>query len=211
MSEDSEESTKFIRQRRDLFVISGILLFTQLANVTFQDQAQLSGISIQVGKPNVINYFLWGLWAYWYWRYFQTYKLLGKNFFKDKFNTEMTIYLSPILTRMSDAKLDQMKETGELTTDGAAGFSLKEQKHGLLQAEYVYEFSAYEHSRGNVIAANKTLIYKKPDYYWMQSMAFFKCFFRHIEFTEYWLPFIFGALPLAIKLGLCNLFTWLKI
>lgn len=68
---DSDSALSFIRQRRDLFVISALLIVAQIAHFRVNETLSLFGASITVGNPNVLAYSLWALWAYWLVRYIQ--------------------------------------------------------------------------------------------------------------------------------------------
>ncbi|MBA3022996.1 MAG: hypothetical protein KKB48_03940 [Gammaproteobacteria bacterium] len=71
---DSDSALSFIRQRRDLFVISALLIVAQVAHFRINETLSLLGASITVGKPEVLVYSLWLLWAYWLVRYVQFFR-----------------------------------------------------------------------------------------------------------------------------------------
>lgn len=71
---DSDSALSFTRQRRDLFVISALLIVAQVAHFRVSEKLALFGASITVGNPDVLAYFLWLLWAYWLVRYIQFFR-----------------------------------------------------------------------------------------------------------------------------------------
>lgn len=68
---DSDSALSFIRQRRDLFVISALLSIAQIAHFRVNETLSLFGASITVGNPKVLTFSLWVLWGYWLVRYIQ--------------------------------------------------------------------------------------------------------------------------------------------
>ncbi|EGR0779227.1 hypothetical protein EW084_19195, partial [Vibrio cholerae] len=59
----------FIRQRRNLYTISGVLLFCFMAQVQIS-QLSIVGISFSgFKKPEITYMFLWGMWGYFFYRF----------------------------------------------------------------------------------------------------------------------------------------------
>ncbi|SRR5258708_1412931 len=59
----------FIRQRRNLMIVSLVLLFTEVAGVTITE-VNVFGTKLTVSNPAAVNYALWGGYFYWLWRYY---------------------------------------------------------------------------------------------------------------------------------------------
>ena len=200
MSEDTEESTKFIRQRRDLFVISAILLLIPIANIKITPNVSISqfGIAMTIGKPEIIYYALWALWLYWYLRYFQTYKALNKRYIADKYKDELSIYLYPIYCKISLNRLDSLISDGTLSNEnGGPTFSIKTQNYFLFYSEYTIEFSQYDVNTLRVLVTSESFSLKGFRYTAIQLKSLIKCCFTRIEVTEYLFPFLFGLAPLV--------------
>jgi hypothetical protein len=71
MAEGTDDSsTSFHRQRRDLFVISAILLLAQLTNAE-PHKLNFLGVEIDIHNATVLAIAAWLLWAYWLIRYLQ--------------------------------------------------------------------------------------------------------------------------------------------
>ena len=200
MSEDIEESTKFIRQRRDLFVISVILLLIPIANIQITPNVSISqfGIAMTIGKPEIIYYALWALWLYWYLRYFQTYRALNKRYIADKYKDELSTYLYPIYYKISQNRLDSLISDGTLSNvNGGPTFSIKTQNYFLFNSEYTIEFSQYDVNTSGVLATSESFSLKGFRYAAIQLKSLIKCCFTRIEVTEYLFPFLFGLAPLV--------------
>lgn len=69
----------FNRQRGNLFIISIIMLFINLAGVDIKNEISFSGIKFIVNDFELIHMFLWGMFYYFILRYFQYYISLSKN------------------------------------------------------------------------------------------------------------------------------------
>lgn len=196
MPEDKEESTKFVRQRRDLFVISGILLFIQFAGITFKNNIQLGGISVYVKHPEVTITFLWLAWGYWYIRYFQAYKSLNRNLVREKYKGLMQSYLLPIFTEISiEYVQDKIRENIFPQQPNRISYSWTDQELCPWDAKWAYEISDYVNS-GKELIERKVFTYGGYRFFKLKLISLIQCTFNHIEFTEYWFPFFFGLLPL---------------
>lgn len=60
-----------IRQRRNLVVVSTLLIFISLADVSFGDTVKFLGATLSIGKPEIIHQGLIVLLAYFLWRFYQ--------------------------------------------------------------------------------------------------------------------------------------------
>jgi len=72
--EDSgnDASTSFVRQRRDLFAVTSIILLARLSHAHFEE-VSFQGIGLKLDRPEVLFFGLWVLWGYWLLRYLQAY------------------------------------------------------------------------------------------------------------------------------------------
>lgn len=201
MSEEKEESTAFLRQRRDLFVISAILLLIPIAQIHIADKISMQqlGITLDIGKPKMIIYALWALWAYWYLRYFQAYQAIGVKFLRDRFHSEMSSYLYPEFSKLAEEVRSLVISEHEVLNKAGTlcSYNFKAQEFLIFKAEYTCEYSAYIPDLGKPVGVDKKLVYKGFKYHLTQVKTLTKCCFKCIEFTEYLLPFIFGISPLT--------------
>lgn len=197
MSEQNDDSTAFLRQRRDLFVISSVLLLIPIAGIEINNQVAMQqfGISLKISRPEVIHYSLWVLWAYWYIRYIQAYRALNQQFLINKFHSEMASSLYATFKSIATKEYDELVNNDMLAREG--GFTFKNQSFRLLKCEYICEFTAYEAEYGSSFPICKTLTYSGFGYFYCQIKVILKCVIANIEATEYLLPFIFGISPLV--------------
>lgn len=197
MTDDADASTAFLRQRRDLFVISAILLLIPIAEIegTGNITMPFLGASMKIGKPEIITYTLWILWAYWYLRYFQAFNSLNKNHFKERYFSELSSLLYPKFYTLAESCKDSLIKQGELLIDDTnVNFSFKSQKYFCLSSEYECEFTSY--SPHHEVKLKRVLKYKGFRYFLNHVVVLFKCCLKNIEITEYLLPFIFGIAPI---------------
>lgn len=65
-----EHRDAYIRQRRNLFIISLVLLFVETSNLTLP-KLNVFGNELLIKDPIAVNYALWWAWFYWLVRYLQ--------------------------------------------------------------------------------------------------------------------------------------------
>ena len=76
--DDNDGDTSFNRQRRDLFVVTSVLLLIRFSHASFEG-VSVQGIGLRLGNPDALIWGLWALWLYWLIRYLQAYHDLTKN------------------------------------------------------------------------------------------------------------------------------------
>lgn len=69
-SEDDDTQQGFLRQRRNLFVVSIVLAVVQLTGATIGESFTVLGVTINLESPFLVVYVLWCLWLYWFYRYY---------------------------------------------------------------------------------------------------------------------------------------------
>ena len=60
-----------LRQRRNLILISGLIIFIELGNVSFGDSVNFLGASLKINRPEIIRPVLNVVLAYYLWRFYQ--------------------------------------------------------------------------------------------------------------------------------------------
>ncbi len=65
-----EHREAFIRQRRNLFIVSLVLLFAETSELTLS-KLNIFGNELLIRHPIVVNIFLWAAWFYWLVRFLQ--------------------------------------------------------------------------------------------------------------------------------------------
>ncbi len=76
MNEANDIQAGFIRQRRNLMIVSLVLLFAESAELTIQE-LNIFGNVLHLAHPATVTYALWIGWAYWLWRYYVYFHDLG--------------------------------------------------------------------------------------------------------------------------------------
>lgn len=66
----------FVRQRRNLIIISLSLLFAETSKLTLT-RLSVFGNELVIANPVVVNYALWTAWTYWLLRYYQYLRHVG--------------------------------------------------------------------------------------------------------------------------------------
>ena len=195
--DNNDDSTTFLRQRRDLFVISAILLLIPIAEIHLADQISMQqlGISLYIGKPEVISSALWVLWAYWYIRYCQAFKKLNRNFFIEQYRNQLASYLYMDFKDLASKKTLELQTMTEFPKT-TSSFSFTELNFNLLNAVYEVKFSAYDPSKSKVIDESVNLEIRGSKYFINQIKSLLNGCIKNIEFTEFILPFLFGITPL---------------
>lgn len=217
MSDENDDSTAFLRQRRDLFVISAILLLIPIAEIKSTNSFALPvlGVSMTIGKPEVIFSALWLLWIYWYLRYIQAYfKLnknlvkenyssvkLSKNLVKESYSNSMHDELRQYFYKLANKKNKQLFELRAIKREQLLedykihNPSILEQYIFTNKATFMWRPSADQNNGQPVILLDNVIEIKGLRFYFIKSKSLFNVIFRDTEVTEYYFPFIFGLLP----------------
>ena len=83
------DKTDFIRQRRNLIVISLILLGVEAFGLEIK-RINALGNEILIQNPGMVNVALWLAWAYWFIRYYQYFHDLQDRGFKTAYAAKMS-------------------------------------------------------------------------------------------------------------------------
>lgn len=90
MSDDIRQG--FIRQRRNLILVSLVVLFLEFAGVELKE-LNLFGNKLELKNPFIVNVSFWIALAYWFLRYLQHYNDLPVNDFHTSFIDKMQKYV----------------------------------------------------------------------------------------------------------------------
>jgi hypothetical protein len=207
----------FIRQRRNLFVISLVLLFAQLADLTV-NELDVFGTKIKIGSPVAVDFALWTAWVYWFIRYYVYFHDLGHKGFDVERYKALTQLLEKDTDKLLAANLASQKDfqcskkdirvsyhtrhVGQTTIEGGeprwrvrvTNCSVTcNGANGPLASHPVYE----------VFVTNKLIARYKRKALWHVLI--------HTRLaTEYGLPFVVAALPFLYFVGseVCGLLAW---
>lgn len=189
----------FIRQRRNLIVISLVTLFAQYADVTLS-QLNVFGNVITIGHPIAIRAVLWIAWFYWLVRYFVYYHDVGdKGFWRVRIEQ-----LSKLLKRDAPILLGRHLRTHEKwdCSDGKIeckfGTLDVRQVEGAWRIRITNTTINCERTHGNNSSTNineRDLFVTGKQLSRYQRHAFVRAVVSTRLATEYALPFAIAALP----------------
>jgi hypothetical protein len=201
---EGDESTAFVRQRRDLFVISSILVVGLLADVQVKKLA-IFGTELEVGHSPVFSYAAWFLWAYWLLRYWQSYR---ETHFRDV-KVDYTDVCREMLDRAFEARVEQatiniMLGHPEIANGLNAGTATlapptrvdRGVERDVAWVDWIPNFKL---QTGEIIALTQTRTRIHGLQLWeLKTKAVTVLCLNRLTFTEYIFPFIFAAFPVVI-------------
>lgn len=114
----------FIRQRRNLIVISLVLLFAETSELSI-NKLNVFGNELLIRSPFIVTVALWITYFYWLWRYYVYFHDLGDKGFGNKFGTRLSV----LVDQWSKKKFDMdstwrqgiVKEARDQLTKAQAG------------------------------------------------------------------------------------------
>ena len=108
--EHGELRESFRRQRRNLLIISLVLLYAEVSDLTIK-QLSFLGNTLEIGKPTTVIFALWVGWAYWLWRYYSYHHDLKIAPVRETFRQQLTFHLHQITLRLA---YDELAKNGKL-------------------------------------------------------------------------------------------------
>ncbi|GIB82601.1 hypothetical protein VCSRO19_3622 [Vibrio cholerae] len=174
----------FIRQRRNLYTISGVLLFCFMAQVQIS-QLSIVGISFSgFKKPEITYMFLWGMWGYFFYR-FMVY------FIEHELKTFLGIWRREV-ERYSNVYLR------ELASSNASGSFLKNQSdyYSMKRNNWVlnYQEEHLDEQYGTPFVKNKTVQVLRRSIFKYQVVGVLRLILLTTVVTDYFFPLITGLL-----------------
>ncbi|HAS3528625.1 TPA: hypothetical protein RI817_003580 [Vibrio cholerae] len=174
----------FIRQRRNLYTISGVLLFCFMAQVQIS-QLSIVGISFSgFKKPEITYMFLWGMWGYFFYR-FMVY------FIEHELKTFLGIWRREV-ERYSNVYLR------ELASSNASGRFLKKQSdyYSMKRNNWVlnYQEEHLDEQYGTPFVKNKTVQVLRRSIFKYQVVGVLRLILLTTVVTDYFFPLITGLL-----------------
>ncbi|EMB51818.1 Uncharacterised protein [Vibrio mimicus] len=174
----------FIRQRRNLYTISGVLLFCFMAQVQIS-QLSIVGISFSgFKKPEITYMFLWGMWGYFFYR-FMVY------FIEHELKTFLGIWRREV-ERYSNVYLR------ELASSNASGRFLENQSdyYSMKRNNWVlnYQEEHLDDQYGDPFVKNKTVQVLRRSIFKYQVVGVLRLILLTTVVTDYFFPLITGLL-----------------
>ncbi|EMK6954845.1 hypothetical protein V9K22_003642 [Vibrio cholerae] len=173
-----------MRQRRNLYTISGVLLFCFMAQVQIS-QLSIVGISFSgFKKPEITYMFLWGMWGYFFYR-FMVY------FIEHELKTFLGIWRREV-ERYSNVYLR------ELASSNASGRFLKNQSdyYSMKRNNWVlnYQEEHLDEQYGTPFVKNKTVQVLRRSIFKYQVVGVLRLILLTTVVTDYFFPLITGLL-----------------
>jgi hypothetical protein len=106
-NEEDETQRGFIRQRRNLFLVSLVLATIQLTGATIGEDFTFLGVKVSLKSPEVVLYVLWGLWLYWLYRYYVYHRELMPLGFHDAIETRRVVELKKLAIRKAAKEIEE--------------------------------------------------------------------------------------------------------
>ena len=201
--EESKTDSGFLRQRRNLFIISiGLLLFQafdlELKKINF------FGNEFSVSRPQFIPVFLWITYVYYFVRYYQFFYEANRGV-----KGAIQYYSLGLLGNMRKSKAKWMifKEQGfKIFKYKFKEPSIKHLFESKWQDHSIVTFSATISTKekdkdNNISIKSKTTGFQKDvvilwlGFLFIRVQAFFHICFRTSLITEYYIPFVVATLP----------------
>jgi hypothetical protein len=182
----------FIRQRRNLIVISLILLFAETSNLSLT-KINLFGNELLIPSPVTVNYALWVAFLYWLLRYWQYYRHVdGSDQFRKAYKGRLNMAFEECFRRK--------EESADPSVFAISSFNLRHRSMKRIDVQYLKHIVVKENPRQTTQAEVK------------DSLTFFHLVMPRIRSmiyiivntrlaTEYILPFVIALLPVGYKIG----------
>lgn len=176
----------FIRQRRNLYTISGVLLFCFMAQVQIS-QLSIVGISFSgFKKPEITYMFLWGMWGYFFYRFIVYFIEHELKTFVGIWCREVKRYSNVYLRELASASASA---SGKFLENQSDYYSMKQNGWVLnFQEEYLDE------QYGDAFVKNKSVQVLRRGIFKYQVIGVLRLIFLTTVVTDYLFPLITGLL-----------------
>lgn len=197
----------FVRQRRNLMMMSVALFLVETAGVKFSE-LNLLGSKLFIENPDVINKGLWIAFIYWVYRYYVYFHDIGPKGFMDQYSARMLNYVYAIA--LKQLKRDSVKME-PLVKEGRTKLRLGHDHTYYRRSLWSYEIKLA------VIASLAKRDDDNPksldfDHYVVRApislaiahtRAWMYVLTRTHLFSEYLLPFVVALLPVGYLMTSC--------
>lgn len=179
-------STPLLRQRRNLMIISVLMLFVDMAGATVK-KFVFTGVTITLDNPDVVFLFMFGFLVYFLYRYYLYHSQEKKSYFKDTFYSK--------LRELTWLKIKHLKDkTVPESSEYSGEFDFRKMtKDGLWKRDIKITLN-YDHVKGKENIGSFKIDIRR---YTLEGLrALFYTFFKRSYITDYVLPYVlaFSAL-----------------
>lgn len=199
------DSTGFVRQRRNLILVSLVLLFAQLHSVTFL-KFSLFGTDLGIEKPVNPELYIWIAFFYLLWRYYVYFHDEGEKGFVAKHRSRLT----KLVEKIALQKLETDPDCSKILNGYLREVNAKEWK--LEHSSYGYDtpsrwrwtlnltISGYIDNRRIPLHAPIPVLVAGIQFFQAKIRAWIYVLFRTTTFSEYIVPFVIAVVPLVVGL-----------
>lgn len=209
MSNEQEIQSGFIRQRRNLMVMSIVVLLSEITELKISKVAVFGNEAV-INNPDLVLKVMWLFLAYWLVRYYQYFHEIGDKGFVRSFKSKR----KKLLEKMGFRRLFNDPIFIEWIPNGSDGKKLKsfpesfevyEDRLFHVESEAEFLLSDHRHNGGTL---HKEHITFSPRQLLIPSIvAVLDVLIRTRYFSEYLLPFVLFVLPLVFSNA--NAHSWL--
>ncbi len=214
----NEQFSGFVRQRRNLILISLVLLFVQVHTVTF-NKFSIFGTELAMEKPLNPEMYVWIAFFYLLWRFYVYFHDEGEKGFETKHRTRLVKLVERIAVRKLETDPDTSKVlNSNLNQIGATDWKFIESSYGAGTPKAKWQMTLNLTLIGYKIKGDDIFIpFPAPIGVQVDGMkyvgavirAWLYVLFRAHDFSEYMAPFIIAAIPLLY--GIYRLFFYVKV
>jgi len=198
--EDAQNSG-FIRQRRNLMIISLVLLFSEVTELKIEKLSAF-GTELKIGEPQAVNWALWVAGVYWLWRFYQYSRPIFKGtiqgaIYQRTQETSLPVVLKKVL-RENPNFLERLEDVPAEPT-----ISIKESSFWGQGRDYLeVQISLYKEAVSPRATATQSLGDHKirltgSDLRPLRRRAWFYLIVHTTLFTDLILPYVLFGLPVV--------------
>lgn len=178
----------FLRQRRNLFIINGVLLFSFMAKVNI-DKLTIAGLSFNgFEKPEVIFLFIWTMYFYFLYRYFVYFLEYEKDTALEKWNSLMASIVDEKIRSIVDS------HSSNVNARSISGYYQIKRNNMIV----TFQSDRPEDESNPYSINNHELKLKKRDLILPQLSSLLRYSFLTSMVTSYVLPFIVSVYVLSV-------------
>jgi hypothetical protein len=179
----------FVRQRRNLIIISLVLLFAETSELSIS-KLNVFGNELLISNPMTVNYALWAAWFYWLVRYYQYFlHAHGRYEIKEAYSNRLEGNVRELVRKRALPQCQNVENYffREIERKSLRGWSIA---HGERIRTVVDGRADYkEINRTDTLAFRNLLLPRLRSWFYVVFQT------RHA--TEYILPFLVALAPLA--------------
>jgi len=189
----------FRRQRRNVMLVSLILVFYQTSGVVFKE-INIFGNKLELTDPSQISIVLWIVWAYFFWEYFIYYRTVRErftNFFHDKMDSLIKKKGIELFKKevIANDKFP-VKPPYDFDKPALSGISVTAREWRYYKINIPDITVKNEESGDEHRIRNHSVDIKVPRLFWPAIISFVSVVLTTRWFTEYYLPFFLAVLPI---------------